>query len=147
MKTDGDSPEPQNCKRTLVIYGSKGKSDELLLSPQDPGHVCFLPRATDEFIVSRNIFMQSNFLQYYYYSTIFIITFLARNISKYIYPKIYIYEMLAWLLRVTYLLLKMELCDFTYLVIFCFWTYLTTGRCSILFEFSVFIREINGPFM
>ncbi|XP_048796074.1 lipoxygenase homology domain-containing protein 1-like isoform X1 [Lagopus muta] len=51
VKTDGDSPEPQNCKRTLVIYGSKGKSDELLLSPQDPGHVCFLPRATDEFIV------------------------------------------------------------------------------------------------
>ncbi|XP_052559122.1 lipoxygenase homology domain-containing protein 1-like isoform X2 [Tympanuchus pallidicinctus] len=52
VKTDGDSPEPQNCKRTLVIYGSKGKSDELLLSPQDPGHVCFLPRATDEFISS-----------------------------------------------------------------------------------------------
>ncbi|XP_041329697.1 oxygen-regulated protein 1 [Pyrgilauda ruficollis] len=51
VKTDGDSPEPQECKRTLVIYGSKGKSDELLLSPQTPGHVCFLPRATDEFIV------------------------------------------------------------------------------------------------
>ncbi|XP_021244712.1 lipoxygenase homology domain-containing protein 1 isoform X4 [Numida meleagris] len=51
VKTDGDSPEPQDCKRTLVIYGSKGKSDELLLSPQDPGHICFLPRATDEFIV------------------------------------------------------------------------------------------------
>ncbi|XP_029868281.2 oxygen-regulated protein 1 [Aquila chrysaetos chrysaetos] len=51
VKTDGDSPEPQECKRTLVIYGSKGKSDELLLSPQNPGYVCFLPRATDEFIV------------------------------------------------------------------------------------------------
>ncbi|KAM6444396.1 oxygen-regulated protein 1 [Rhynochetos jubatus] len=51
VKTDGDSPEPQECKRTLVIYGSKGKSDELLLSPQIPGYVCFLPRATDEFIV------------------------------------------------------------------------------------------------
>ncbi|XP_075271384.1 oxygen-regulated protein 1 [Opisthocomus hoazin] len=51
VKTDGDSPEPQECKRTLVIYGSKGKSDELLLSPQTPGYVCFLPRATDEFIV------------------------------------------------------------------------------------------------
>ncbi|XP_058687118.1 oxygen-regulated protein 1 [Poecile atricapillus] len=51
VKTDGDSPEPQECKRTLVIYGSRGKSDELLLSPQTPGHVCFLPRATDEFIV------------------------------------------------------------------------------------------------
>ncbi|XP_035174463.1 oxygen-regulated protein 1 isoform X2 [Oxyura jamaicensis] len=51
VKTDGDSPEPQDCKRTLVIYGSKGKSDKILLSPQRPGHVCFLPRATDEFIV------------------------------------------------------------------------------------------------
>ncbi|XP_049684405.1 oxygen-regulated protein 1 [Accipiter gentilis] len=51
VKTDGDSPQPQECKRTLVIYGSKGKSDELLLSPQNPGYVCFLPRATDEFIV------------------------------------------------------------------------------------------------
>ncbi|XP_069635451.1 oxygen-regulated protein 1 [Haliaeetus albicilla] len=51
VKTDGDSPEPQQCKRTLVIYGSKGKSDELLLSPQNPGYLCFLPRATDEFIV------------------------------------------------------------------------------------------------
>ncbi|NXJ65880.1 LOXH1 protein, partial [Rostratula benghalensis] len=51
VKTDGDSPEPQECNRTLVIYGSKGKSDELLLSPQTPGCVCFLPRATDEFIV------------------------------------------------------------------------------------------------
>ncbi|XP_074880427.1 oxygen-regulated protein 1 [Buteo buteo] len=51
VKTDGDSPEPQECKRTLVIYGSKGKSDELLLSPQNPGYMCFLPRATDEFIV------------------------------------------------------------------------------------------------
>ncbi|XP_054048264.1 lipoxygenase homology domain-containing protein 1-like [Rissa tridactyla] len=51
VKTDGDSPEPQECKRTLVIYGSKGKSHELLLSPQTPGYVCFLPRATDEFIV------------------------------------------------------------------------------------------------
>ncbi|XP_062424526.1 lipoxygenase homology domain-containing protein 1-like [Rhea pennata] len=51
VKTDSDSPEPQECKRTLVIYGSKGKSDDLLLSPQNPGHVCFLPRATDEFTV------------------------------------------------------------------------------------------------
>ncbi|XP_069710231.1 oxygen-regulated protein 1 [Phaenicophaeus curvirostris] len=51
IKTARDSPEPQECKRTLVIYGSKGKSDEFLLSPQTPGHVCFLPRATDEFIV------------------------------------------------------------------------------------------------
>ncbi|XP_075561182.1 oxygen-regulated protein 1 [Pelecanus crispus] len=51
IKTDGDSPEPQECKRTLVIYGSKGKSDELLLSPQTSGYVCFLPRATDEFLV------------------------------------------------------------------------------------------------
>lgn len=52
VKTDEDSPNPQECKRTLVIYGSKGKSDELLLCPQTPGYVCFLPKATDEFIVS-----------------------------------------------------------------------------------------------
>ncbi|NWS46848.1 LOXH1 protein, partial [Probosciger aterrimus] len=51
VKTDEDSPKPQECKRTLMIYGSKGKSDELLLSPQTPGYVCFLPKATDEFIV------------------------------------------------------------------------------------------------
>ncbi|NWZ20845.1 LOXH1 protein, partial [Asarcornis scutulata] len=51
VNTDGDSPEPLDCKRTLVIYGSKGKSDKILLSPQRSGHVCFLPRAMDEFIV------------------------------------------------------------------------------------------------
>ncbi|NXG50517.1 LOXH1 protein, partial [Psilopogon haemacephalus] len=51
VKTDGDSPQPGECKRTLVIYGSKGKSDELLLSAPNPGHVCFLPRAMDEFTV------------------------------------------------------------------------------------------------
>lgn len=101
MKTGEDSPDPQDCKRILVIYGSKGKSDELLLSPQDPGHVCFLPRATDEFIVSCNIFIQCHtiFIQYnflHYYTTIFIMTFLSS-------PKIYIYGMLAWLLRITYL--------------------------------------------
>lgn len=53
VKTDGDSPQPRECKRTFVIYGSKGKSDELLLSAPNPGHVCFLPRAMDEFIVSQ----------------------------------------------------------------------------------------------
>ncbi|XP_074841891.1 oxygen-regulated protein 1 [Carettochelys insculpta] len=51
VKTAGDSPEPQKCKRTLVIYGTKGRSGNLLLSPQSPGYVCFLPRATDEFLV------------------------------------------------------------------------------------------------
>ncbi|KAJ7338826.1 hypothetical protein JRQ81_012728, partial [Phrynocephalus forsythii] len=51
VKTAEDSPDPQGCKRTLVIYGSKGKSDELLLSPQNPAHVCFLPGATDEFLI------------------------------------------------------------------------------------------------
>ncbi|XP_071410619.1 oxygen-regulated protein 1 isoform X4 [Pithys albifrons albifrons] len=51
VKTDGDSPEPQECKRTLVIYGSRSKSVDLLLTPQTPGYVCFLPRAMDEFIV------------------------------------------------------------------------------------------------
>ncbi|NXX88039.1 LOXH1 protein, partial [Centropus bengalensis] len=51
VKTARDSPEPRDCKRTLVIYGSKGKSDEFLLSPQTPGYVCFLPRAMDKFIV------------------------------------------------------------------------------------------------
>lgn len=52
MKTDNDSPEPRTFKRTLVIYGSKGKSDDLLLSSQSLGYVCFQPGATDEFIVS-----------------------------------------------------------------------------------------------
>ncbi|XP_043395558.1 oxygen-regulated protein 1 [Chelonia mydas] len=51
VKTARDSPEPQKCKRTLVIYGSMGKSGDLLLSPQSPEYVCFLPRATDEFLV------------------------------------------------------------------------------------------------
>ncbi|TFK11366.1 myelin P2 protein-like [Platysternon megacephalum] len=51
VKTARDSPEPQKCKRTLVIYGSKGKSGDLLLSSQSPEYVCFLPRATDEFLV------------------------------------------------------------------------------------------------
>lgn len=52
IKTAGDSPESQKWKRTLVIYGSKGKSDDILLSPQSPGQTCFLPRAMDEFLVS-----------------------------------------------------------------------------------------------
>ncbi|XP_059580075.1 oxygen-regulated protein 1 [Alligator mississippiensis] len=51
IKTAGDSPESQKWKRTLVIYGSKGKSDDILLSPQSPGQTCFLPRAMDEFLV------------------------------------------------------------------------------------------------
>ncbi|XP_075776815.1 oxygen-regulated protein 1 isoform X2 [Pelodiscus sinensis] len=51
VKTARDSPTPQKCRRTLVIYGSKGKSGSLLLSPPSPGYVCFLPRATDEFLV------------------------------------------------------------------------------------------------
>ncbi|KAM3841839.1 oxygen-regulated protein 1 [Vipera latastei] len=51
VKTDHDSPEPKTSKRTLVIYGSKGKSDDLLLSSQSLGYVCFQPGATDEFII------------------------------------------------------------------------------------------------
>ncbi|KAH0617714.1 hypothetical protein JD844_016213 [Phrynosoma platyrhinos] len=51
VKTAEDSPEPQECKRTLIMYGSKGKSDELLLSPQSLGYVCFQPGATDEFLI------------------------------------------------------------------------------------------------
>nr|XP_020651634.1 lipoxygenase homology domain-containing protein 1-like isoform X1 [Pogona vitticeps]XP_020651635.1 lipoxygenase homology domain-containing protein 1-like isoform X1 [Pogona vitticeps]XP_020651636.1 lipoxygenase homology domain-containing protein 1-like isoform X1 [Pogona vitticeps] len=51
VKTAEDSPDPQECKRTLVIYGSKGKSDDLLLSPQSLGHMCFRPGATDEFLI------------------------------------------------------------------------------------------------
>ncbi|XP_062836432.1 oxygen-regulated protein 1 isoform X2 [Anolis carolinensis] len=51
VKTAHDSPEPGECKRTLVIYGSKGKSDELLLSSQSLGYVHFQPGATDEFII------------------------------------------------------------------------------------------------
>lgn len=52
VKSARDSPEPGECKRTLVVYGSKGKSDELLLFPPSLGHVCFQPGATDEFLVS-----------------------------------------------------------------------------------------------
>ncbi|XP_063155355.1 oxygen-regulated protein 1 [Candoia aspera] len=56
VKTAGDSPEPRTSKRTLVIYGSKGKSDDLLLSPQSLGYVSFQPGATDEFIIeSRDV--------------------------------------------------------------------------------------------
>lgn len=58
VRTAEDSPEPQQCKRTLVIYGSKGKSDDLLLSSQSSGHVCFRPGATDEFLVSRSYTVQ-----------------------------------------------------------------------------------------
>ncbi|XP_054841381.1 oxygen-regulated protein 1 isoform X2 [Eublepharis macularius] len=50
VRTAQDSPEPLQCKRTLVIYGSKGKSDDLLLSSQSSGYVCFLPGAMDEFL-------------------------------------------------------------------------------------------------
>ncbi|XP_077208521.1 oxygen-regulated protein 1 [Paroedura picta] len=50
-RTAQDSPEPQQCRRTLVIYGSKGKSDDLLLSSQNSGDVYFRPGATDEFLV------------------------------------------------------------------------------------------------
>ncbi|ETE71768.1 XK-related protein 4, partial [Ophiophagus hannah] len=56
VKTDHDSPEPRMSKRTLVIYGSKGKSDDLPLSSQSLGYVCFQPGATDEFIIeSRDV--------------------------------------------------------------------------------------------
>ncbi|XP_072460708.1 lipoxygenase homology domain-containing protein 1-like isoform X3 [Notamacropus eugenii] len=51
VKTAEDSPEPGECKRKLVIYGSKGKSRDLLLSPRNPGQVHFLPGATDEFLI------------------------------------------------------------------------------------------------
>nr|XP_056710895.1 oxygen-regulated protein 1 [Euleptes europaea] len=51
VRTAQDSPEPQQCKRSLVIYGSKGKSDDLLLSSQSSGYVCFRPGATDEFLI------------------------------------------------------------------------------------------------
>lgn len=43
---------PGECKRTLVIYGSEGKSDDLLLFPPSSEHVCFQTGATDEFLVS-----------------------------------------------------------------------------------------------
>uniref|UniRef100_A0ACB8FDY3 Uncharacterized protein n=1 Tax=Sphaerodactylus townsendi TaxID=933632 RepID=A0ACB8FDY3_9SAUR len=51
VRTAQDSPEPRQCSRTLVIYGSKGKSDDLLLSSQNSGYVCFRPGATDEFLI------------------------------------------------------------------------------------------------
>ncbi|XP_062987373.1 oxygen-regulated protein 1 [Elgaria multicarinata webbii] len=56
VKTAEDSPEPREDKRILVIYGSKGKSDDLLLSSQSLGYVCFQPGATDEFLIeSRDV--------------------------------------------------------------------------------------------
>ncbi|XP_028592785.2 oxygen-regulated protein 1 [Podarcis muralis] len=51
VKTAQDSPLSQECKRTLVIYGSKGKSDNLLLSSQSLGDMPFQPGATDEFLI------------------------------------------------------------------------------------------------
>ncbi|XP_074056585.1 lipoxygenase homology domain-containing protein 1-like isoform X2 [Macrotis lagotis] len=51
VKTAEDSPETGECKTTVVIYGSKGKSKDLLLSPRNPGQKYFLPGATDEFLI------------------------------------------------------------------------------------------------
>ncbi|XP_066480514.1 oxygen-regulated protein 1 [Tiliqua scincoides] len=51
VKSAQDSPKPHEHKRILVIYGSKGKSDDLLLFSQSSGHVCFQPGATDEFLI------------------------------------------------------------------------------------------------
>nr|XP_033789545.1 oxygen-regulated protein 1 isoform X2 [Geotrypetes seraphini] len=51
VKTAKDSPEPQESKITLVIYGWKGKTDDLLLSSLKQRSMCFLPGATDEFLV------------------------------------------------------------------------------------------------
>ncbi|XP_030070331.1 lipoxygenase homology domain-containing protein 1 [Microcaecilia unicolor] len=51
VKTAKDSPEPQESKITLAIYGSKGKSDDLILSSLKQRSICFLPGATDEFLV------------------------------------------------------------------------------------------------
>ncbi|KAF7246133.1 Lipoxygenase-likey domain-containing protein 1, partial [Varanus komodoensis] len=55
VKTAQDSPEPREDKRILVIYGSKGKSDDLLLSSQSLRSVCFQPGATDEFLVDSRV--------------------------------------------------------------------------------------------
>ncbi|XP_074134524.1 lipoxygenase homology domain-containing protein 1-like isoform X1 [Sminthopsis crassicaudata] len=51
VKTAEDSPKAGECKKTLVIYGSKGKSKDLILSPRNPGQMCFLPGTTDEFLI------------------------------------------------------------------------------------------------
>nr|XP_020861601.1 lipoxygenase homology domain-containing protein 1 isoform X5 [Phascolarctos cinereus] len=51
LKTAEDSPEAGEYKRTLVIYGSKGKSRDVLLSPRNPGQVYFLPGTTDEILL------------------------------------------------------------------------------------------------
>ncbi|XP_058879383.1 lipoxygenase homology domain-containing protein 1-like [Acipenser ruthenus] len=51
VKTSKDSPVPKEMKATIVIYGSEGKSNDIILSSNNPAFVSFLPGARDEFLV------------------------------------------------------------------------------------------------
>nr|XP_014342376.1 PREDICTED: oxygen-regulated protein 1 [Latimeria chalumnae] len=52
VKTYKDSAVLTEPKINLMVYGSKGNSNDLLLSPKNQGHTSFLPGATDEFVVA-----------------------------------------------------------------------------------------------
>ncbi|OCT76820.1 hypothetical protein XELAEV_18032023mg [Xenopus laevis] len=51
VETAKDSSQIKEMKVILVIYGTQGKSEDILLSPQKQAAKCFLPDTTDEFIV------------------------------------------------------------------------------------------------
>ncbi|XP_075440426.1 oxygen-regulated protein 1 isoform X2 [Ascaphus truei] len=50
VKTAKDSTQIEQLEVTLVIYGSKGKTSDILLLPQNQTAVSFLPGAKDEFV-------------------------------------------------------------------------------------------------
>ncbi|GCB66519.1 hypothetical protein scyTo_0004980 [Scyliorhinus torazame] len=51
LETAKDSMQPEGIKTTLVAYGSKGKSDEIVLSSDKPEVPHFLPGAIDDFFI------------------------------------------------------------------------------------------------
>ncbi|XP_038664393.1 uncharacterized protein LOC119972132 [Scyliorhinus canicula] len=51
LETAKDSMQPEDIKTTLVAYGSKGKSDEIVLSSDNPEVPHFLPGAIDDFFI------------------------------------------------------------------------------------------------
>ncbi|KAM4704966.1 oxygen-regulated protein 1 [Rhinophrynus dorsalis] len=56
VKTAKDSLQMEEMKVKLVIYGSEGKSENVLLLPPEHTATCFLPGSKDEFIVeSKNV--------------------------------------------------------------------------------------------
>uniref|UniRef100_UPI00398E6D89 lipoxygenase homology domain-containing protein 1-like n=1 Tax=Pristiophorus japonicus TaxID=55135 RepID=UPI00398E6D89 len=51
LETAKDSMKLEDIKTALVVYGSKGKSDEIVLSSDEPEFPHYFPGAVDEFIV------------------------------------------------------------------------------------------------